>query len=142
MVESFRDLQVWQKAMDLADTVYTITAGFPRSEMFGLATQLRRAAVSIPSNIAEGRTIGGGRFLYHLRVALGSEAELETQIELSVRRSFISAERARGILSSAAEVARMLHGMHRALKARQARLRAAGATAVLLILHASGVFVS
>jgi len=91
MVESFRDLQVWQKAMDLADAVYTITADFPRSEMFGLATQLRRAAISIPSNIAEGRAIGGGRFLYHLRIALGSEAELETQIELSVRRSFISA---------------------------------------------------
>jgi four helix bundle protein len=142
MVESFRDLQVWQKAMDLADAVYTITADFPRSEMFGLATQLRRAAISIPSNIAEGRAIGGGRFLYHLRIALGSEAELETQIELSVRRSFISAERARGILASAAEVARMLHGTHRALKARQARLRTAGATAVLLMLHASGFFAS
>ena len=142
MVESFRDLQVWQKAMDLADSVYTITADFPRSEMFGLASQLRRAAVSIPSNIAEGRAIGGGRFLHHLRIALGSEAELETQIELSVRRSYISAERARSILASAAEVARMLHGMHRALKARQARLRTAGATAVLLLLHATAAFVS
>jgi len=63
------------------------------------------------------------------------------QIELSVRRSFISAERARSILATAAEVARMLHGTHRALKARQARLRTAGGTAVLLLLHASGFFV-
>ena len=63
MVKSFRDLRVWQKAIDLADALYTITAEFPRSEMFGLTTQMRKAAVSIPSNIAEGRAIGGGRFL-------------------------------------------------------------------------------
>ena len=141
MVESFRDLQVWQKAMNLADAVYTITADFPRNETFGLASQLRRAVVSIPSNIAEGRAIGGGRFLYHLRVAIGSEAEVETQIELSVRRNYITADRARTILESAAEVARMLHGMHRSLKMRQARLRAAGTTALFLLLHASGFFV-
>ena len=123
MVNSFRDLQVWQKAMDLADTIYTMTAAFPREEMFGLAAQLRRAAVSIPSNLAEGRAIGGGRFLHHIRICLGSEAELETQIELSVRRCYVSRERARSVLEAAAEVARMLHGLHAALKARQARTR-------------------
>jgi four helix bundle protein len=74
MVESFRGLHVWKKAMDLADVVYTATAQFPREEIFGLAAQLRKCAVSIPSNIAEGRAIGGGRFLHHLRIALGSEA--------------------------------------------------------------------
>jgi four helix bundle protein len=121
MVESFRDLHVWKKAMDLADVVYTATAQFPREEIFGLAAQLRKCAVSIPSNIAEGRAIGGGRFLHHLRIALGSEAELETQVELAVRRSFITKDRADAILNDAGEVRRMLHGMHRKLKARRTR---------------------
>ena len=124
MVKSFRDLQVWQKAMDLADATYTATAEFPRSEMFGLAAQLRKAAVSIPSNIAEGRAIGGGRFLYHVRVAIGSEAEVQTQIELAVRRGFMTAEQARRLLDDAAEVGRMLHGLLKGLKAAQARARA------------------
>ena len=117
MVQSFRDLQVWQRAMDLADAVYTATAQFPRDEIFGLTSQMRRAAVSIASNIAEGRATGGGRFLHHIRIAIGSEAELETQIELALRRSYISSDLARAILDDAARVRRMLHGMHRALKA-------------------------
>src|SRR5688572_21326793 len=104
MVKSFRDLHVWHKAMDLVDSLYTITAEFPRSEMFGLAAQIRRAAVSIPSNIAEGRAIGGGRFLHHIRIALGSEAELQTQVELSIRQKYLTEERARIILAEAAEV--------------------------------------
>jgi four helix bundle protein len=140
MVKSFRELQVWQKAMNLAVAIYTMTDDFPNSEKFGLTSQIRRAAVSIPSNIAEGRAIGGGRFLHHLRIALGSGAELQTQIELAVRRSYISAERAQSVLDGAAEVARMVHAMHSALKVRQAAIRATGATAVLLALHAGGVF--
>jgi four helix bundle protein len=139
MVKSFRDLQVWQKAMDLADALYTITAEFPRSEMFGLTAQMRRAAVSIPSNIAEGRATGGGRFLTHIRIALGSEAELQTQMELSVRRQYLPEERARIVLADAAEVGRMLHGMHKALKLRQARVRATGLTVVLLLLYGGNI---
>ena len=139
MVKSFRDLQVWQKAMDLADAVYTVTADFPRSELFGLAAQIRRAVVSIPSNIAEGRAIGGGRFLYHLRVALGSEAELQTQIELSIRRGYIPEPRAREILESASEVGRMLNGLHNALKLKRARIRTSVATALFLMLHFANV---
>jgi four helix bundle protein len=119
MVQSFRDLLVWKKAMNLADAVYTATARFPREEVFGLAAQLRRAAVSIPSNIAEGRAIGGGRFLHHIRIAIGSEAEVETQIELAVRRCYISSEVGQKILNDAAEVRRMLHGLHRTVKARR-----------------------
>ena len=140
MVNSFRDLQVWQKAMNLTDVVYTITADFPRSETFGLTAQLRRAAISLPSNIAEGRAIGGGRFLHHLRIALGSEAELETQVELAVRRGYVGQDRARAVLADASEVARMLHGMHASLKARQKRLRAGGAMAILLFLLAADRF--
>ena len=85
--------------------------------MFGLRSQIRRAAVSIPSNIAEGRAIGGGRFLHHIRIALGSEAELQTQIELAVRRSYITTDGARALLDDAAEVGRMLHAMLNALEA-------------------------
>jgi len=133
MVKSFRDLQVWQKAMDLADAVYTMTAEFPRHEMFGLTSQIRRASVSIPSNIAEGRAVGGGRFLHHIRIALGSEAELQTQIELAVRRAYLTEARARAVLDDATEVGRMLHGMLNALEARQARIRTAGMTALLLV---------
>ena len=133
MVKSFRDLLVWQKAMDLADAIYTATAAFPRSEMFGLTSQLRRAAVSIPSNIAEGRSSGGGRFVYHVRIAIGSEAEVQTQIELAVRRSYISAEQARVLLEDAAEVGRMLHGLLNGLEAAQARARITGITLFLIV---------
>lgn len=139
MVKSFRDLLVWQKAMDLADAVYTLTADFPKTELFGLTSQIKRAVVSIPANIAEGRAAGGGRFLHHIRIALGSEAELETEIELSVRLKYVTAEQAEGILDRAAEIGRMLNGLHAAIAARRARLRAAGATAVFLAIYASTV---
>ena len=130
MVKSFRDLQVWQKAMDLADAVYLATAEFPRD---GIRAQVAdsKGGSSIPSNIAEGRAIGGGRFLHHIRIAFGSEAELQTQIELAVRRAYITPERARALLDDASEVRRMLHGMLNALKARQARIRTAGMTVLL-----------
>ena len=138
MVPSFRDLLVWQKAMNLADTVYTTTAQFPREELFGLTGQLRRAAVSIPSNIAEGRAIGGGRYLHHLRIAIGSEAELETQIELAVRRSYLTADSARIILDEATAVRRMLHGLYRSLRAR--RLGVAGSTLILFLTYSVALF--
>jgi four helix bundle protein len=79
MIQSFRDLTVWQKALTLAEHVYSASDTLPKSEAFGLASQMRRAAVSIPSNIAEGKAISGRAYLRHLRIALGSEAELQTQ---------------------------------------------------------------
>ena len=140
MVKSFRDLHVWQKAMDLADGVYSATAGFPRDEIFGLRSQVRRAAVSIPSNIAEGRAAGGGRFLHHIRIALGSEAELQTQVELAVRRAYITPERARALLDNASEVGRMLHALRNGLEARQANIRTAGITVLWLLGFSAGLF--
>ena len=83
MIHSFRDLVVWQKGMDLAVAVYKATEKFPKSEMFGLTSQVRRAGVSIPSNVAEGKAIGGLSYPRHVKVALGSEAELQTQVELA-----------------------------------------------------------
>jgi four helix bundle protein len=115
MIQSFRDLTVWQKAMDLAVRIYGTTETFPRSEMFGLVSQLRRAATSIPSNIAEGKAVGGLSFPRHLRIAHGSEAELQTQIELARRLNFLGDADAKALLSEASEVGRMLVGLERSL---------------------------
>src|SRR3989304_1877241 len=81
MINSYKDLIVWQKAVKLALVVYELTSRFPKEESFGLTSQMRRSAVSIPSNIAEGRSRGTKKdFIQFLRIAFGSGAELETQI--------------------------------------------------------------
>ena len=139
MVKSFRDLQVWQKAMDLADAVYTATADFPRVEVFGLTAQIRRAVVSIPSNIAEGQATGGGRYLHHLRIAIGSEAEVQTQLELAVRRGYIKGDRATVLLENAAEIGRMVHGLSNSLQRQRARSRLAGLTTLLLLAYSASL---
>ena len=90
MIKTHKDLDVWKEAMKLAKEVYTLTARFPKEEMYGLSSQIRRASVSIPSNIAEGAARGSSkdfsRFLY---ISLGSLAELETQLLLAVDLGFI-----------------------------------------------------
>jgi len=111
MIRSFRDLNVWQKSMDLAVTTYRSTETFPRSEMFGLTSQMRRASVSIPSNIAEGKAIGGQRYRRHLKFAIGSNAELQTQIELADRLNLLATADARILLEHASEIGRMLAGL-------------------------------
>jgi four helix bundle protein len=93
MVKSFRDLDVWHLSVELAETVYRVTARFPKSELFALTAQMRRAAVSIPSNIAEGRSRDSRReFLYFLSVSRGSLAELETQLELAIRLDYTDSD--------------------------------------------------
>jgi four helix bundle protein len=93
MVKSFRDLDVWHLGVELAETVYRVTARFPKSELFALTSQMRRAAVSIPSNIAEGRARDSSReFLHFLAISRGSLAELETQIELAIRLDYTDSE--------------------------------------------------
>ena len=114
-IQSFRDLLVWQKAMTLAERVYSTTEGLPRSETYGLGSQMRRAVVSIPSNIAEGKAIGGRGYLRHLRIALGSEAELQTQIELAARLKLLDRTEADRLLSEASEVGRMLSSLLKSL---------------------------
>src|SRR6266850_5911802 len=94
VIRDYRDLEVWQKAMDLVADCYTVTKQFPREELYGLTAQLRRSAVSVPSNIAEGRGRRGiGGFLYHLSVANGSLVELETQLLIAVRLGYLNHER-------------------------------------------------
>ena len=111
-IKSYRDLGVWQKAMELAQKCYASTAEFPQREVYGLTSQIRRAAVSIPSNIAEGHSRRSRQaYLNHISIALGSQSELETQIDLSCRLGFISERSSEEILLMAAEVGRMLHGL-------------------------------
>jgi four helix bundle protein len=88
---SHRDLLAWKEAMGLVETVYKQTAAFPRNEVFGLAVQMRRSAVSVPSNIAEGAARNSSREYYqYLGIATGSVAELETQLELAARLGYLS----------------------------------------------------
>ena len=104
----FRNLAVWQKGMDLVERVYANSEKFPRTEMYGLTSQIRRAAVSIPSNIAEGKAIGGQNYPRHVKIALGSEAELQTHIELARRLKMMPAGEAVELIEHASEVGRML----------------------------------
>jgi four helix bundle protein len=86
---SYRDLIVWQKSMDLVVAVYRLTDKFPKSEVYGLTSQMRRAAVSVPSNVAEGKMRGTKKDYRHFVLnSFGSDAELETQIEISKRLNF------------------------------------------------------
>ena len=104
----FRDLTVWQKGMELAESVYGRTEQFPRAEIYGLTAQIRRSVVSIPSNVAEGKAIGGQSYPRHVKIALGSEAELQTQLELARRLKMLREGEAVELLERASEVGRML----------------------------------
>ena len=85
-----KDLDVWKRAMDLVEQIYLLTSSFPSSEIYGLTTQIRRAAVSVPSNIAEGASRTGDKeLLYFLNVATGSIAEIETQLLIGVRLKYV-----------------------------------------------------
>lgn len=120
-VKSHKDLVVWQRAMDLAETCYRATRRFPREELYGITSQIRRASVSIASNIAEGHNNGSTPiFLRHLAIALGSQAELETQLELSMRLGFGSGDEIAEVVKTVEEVGRLLHGLVRSLEARVA----------------------
>ena len=92
-MHNFRKLDTWLDGVELADTIYTLTASFPKSEVYGLSSQMQRAAVSVPSNIAEGSGKGSDRdFARFVSISLGSLFELETQIEIAYRRGYISTE--------------------------------------------------
>lgn len=108
-VSSFRDLQVWRRALDWAEAIYEATAHWPKDERFGLISQVRRAAVSVASNIAEGaarRTTG--EFIQFIGVARGSLAEAETQLLLAERLGYIPGSDARALLIGSEEISRML----------------------------------
>ncbi|HEV2518234.1 MAG TPA: four helix bundle protein [Devosia sp.] len=116
-IESYRDLRVWQEAMDLAEACYRLTTGFPREEVYGLTSQIRRAGASIPANIAEGYGRNSkGSYVQFLRVAQGSLKELETHILLAGRLGMIETQSAEPVLASCDAVGRMLLGLLRQLE--------------------------
>jgi four helix bundle protein len=120
MVKSYRDLMVWQKAMDLVIEGYRLTKLLPKSEMFGLAAQIQLAAVSIPANIAEGHGRHHlGDYLRHLSIATGSIMELETHL-LIIGRIYDLSREVQNALVMTDELSRMLSGLTRKLKQRQA----------------------
>jgi four helix bundle protein len=116
-IQSYRDLIVWQKAMDVVIDCYHATESFPKSEVYGLAGQLQRAAVSVPANIAEGH----GRhhlneYLHHLSFANGSLMEVETHLQIAARLTYLDQERLDQLLASTAEVGRLLNGLTNSLR--------------------------
>lgn len=108
-MSNHKDLKVWQKSMELVTEVYTATQAFPKEETFGLTSQLRRAAISIPSNIAEGYgRLHGKETVKFLSFALGSAAEVETQLYIAKNLGFLSLEKAEALETSVREITRML----------------------------------
>ncbi len=119
-INSFRDLRVWQAGMDLVEEVYRITQMLPSHETYGLTDQMRRAAVSIPSNIAEGHTREHSKeYFHHLSIAQASLAELETHLEIAIRLKYCSPEHLRAILQQTASLGRQLYALRNALTKRK-----------------------
>jgi four helix bundle protein len=117
---SFRHLDVWKEAMTLVEEIYRVSSRFPSSERFGLTAQLRRATVSVPSNIGEGaRRKRRKAFLLHLDIALGSQAEVDVQLEMARRLGFCDAADYDRIRERVDRVGRMLNGLIEALQPRE-----------------------
>ena len=120
-VRYFRDLEAWQPAMDLAVSAHSLAGQLPPTHRFELASQMRRSATSIPSNIAEGHSQRGDRvFLQHVSIALDSLAELETQVEIAIRAKLLEESAARSLRIELARTGKLLHGLRRTLKASTA----------------------
>jgi four helix bundle protein len=119
-VQGYRDLEVWRQSMELAETVWRLSEGFPAQERFGMTSQLRRAASSVPANIAEGAGRSGtGEFLQFLGIASGSLAETETFLLLAERLELLPPDRSKLALQQADAVGRMLTALKRSLRRRR-----------------------
>lgn len=113
---NYDDLEVWQKSMNLVTNVYKLTNKFPVEERYSLTDQIRRSAVSVPSNIAEGHSRkAGADFARFLRIALGSCTELETQIRISINLGYTSKDESDPLLSECIVLRKMLHGLIKTL---------------------------
>jgi four helix bundle protein len=121
--KSYKDLLVWQKSMAMVKLIYELTHNFPQDERFGLVIQMRRAAVSVPSNIAEGQSRHTrGEFIQFISHAEGSLAELDTQLLIAIELGFCSLPQAEGLLSLVDELQRMLNGLRQKLATRPSSL--------------------
>ncbi len=111
-ISSYKDLVVWQKSFDLSLLIYKITSTFPKDESYGLISQMRRSAISIPSNVAEGSIRGSKKdFCHFLRIASGSLAELQTQIEISKSLNYIKILDYNKTYNLSVEINKMIHGL-------------------------------
>ncbi|MBI4574279.1 MAG: four helix bundle protein [candidate division NC10 bacterium] len=120
-IKSFRDLRVWQVAMDLVERIYRLTKVFPRREVYGLTSQLQRAAISIPSNIAEGHTREHRKeYLQHISIAQVSLAESETCLEIARRLGYSSVDQFVPLFEQVASLGRQLYSLRNALMKREA----------------------
>jgi four helix bundle protein len=118
-IQTFRDLEVWNAAMDNVVIVYRVAKRLPDVERFVLSAQIRRAVISVPANIAEGHCRRSPRaYLNHLNIALGSQAELETEVEIARRLELIDAAALEEVLQASARVRRMLHALRHAIARR------------------------
>ena len=117
-IQSFRDREAWQLGMEFVIRVYAVTREFPRDERYGLTSQLRRAAVAIPSNVSEGHQHGTKAYLHFVIVALGSLAEADTQLELARRLRMAADDELESVADLAGHVRRVLHGLRRSLAER------------------------
>ncbi|NJL41133.1 MAG: four helix bundle protein [Leptolyngbyaceae cyanobacterium SM1_4_3] len=120
-VSSYRELRVWQVGMSIAEQIYRMSAAFPKQELYGLTSQMQRAAVSIPSNVAEGHARASTKeYLHHLSIALGSLAELETQLILAERLRYTGETSTESLLSQMDELGKMLRSLQKSLKSKLA----------------------
>jgi len=116
-VQSYRQLVVWQKAMELVKLVYDLTRKFPKEELFGLTLQIRKAVVSVPSNIAEGQGRRSTReFIRHLSIAYGSLMETETQGMIAEMQLYITPDECAELLFRTAEVGKLVNGLSNSLE--------------------------
>jgi four helix bundle protein len=115
-VKTYRELIAWQKAVDLVVALYEAAKGFPREELNGLTAQLKRAVVSVPCNIAEGQARRTAKdFCHFLSIAYGSLREVETQLVVASRLSFLAADRLPPLMERAGEVGRLINGLSQSL---------------------------
>ena len=116
-MKSFKELRVWQAAMNLVERVYRLTGRFPREELYALSNQIQRAAVSIPSNIAEGHTREHLKeYLHHLSMAQASLAELETQLEISLRLKYLAPRELEPVNSDIISLGKQLYALRNSLR--------------------------
>ena len=120
-IRSYRDLRVWQQAIQLVESTYRVTRSFPETERYGLVNQLRRAAVSVASNIAEGHARSTGDYVRHLVIANGSLAEIETQLIVSNRLGYLGKAEIEPLLDGCDQIGRMLGTLRRRLRARRSQ---------------------
>ena len=115
-IKSFRDLRIWQKGMELVEKIYKVTGQFPKAETYGLAAQMQRASVSIPSNVAEGfRRRHPREYKQYLNISLGSCGELETQIEIAKRLGYVGEKVCEELVGEIEYVCKMIHTLVKTL---------------------------